>query len=170
MNNLLVTLFIALNLIAFSVEAEQPLPPTIEALSPIDSRYLDNQRDRVEQLFVQYFAKNIRGDDSDLTTLQQLIDRRIVRRDDTLMNQALGIILGDRLAARLNMKWVTYSDAYGRSRALQLGHSEYFLFPVTMVSRRTDAGITPRIDTLYNNAIKIMQPKIDQNPYYKPVY
>ncbi len=170
MNNLLAALLIAFTLTPSSVMADQPLPPTIAPLSPIDSRYLDNQRNRVEQLFEQYFAKNIRGDDSDLASLQQLIDRRIVRRDDTLMNQALGIVLGDRLAARLNMKWVSYSDSYGHSRALQLGHSEYFLFPVTMVSRRTDAGITPSIDTLYNNAIKIMLPKIEQNPYYKPMY
>ncbi|ROS04776.1 uncharacterized protein DUF3806 [Sinobacterium caligoides] len=151
-------------------QIDHKLPPTITPLTPMDIRYLDIQRQRIEDLFISHFGQNIRQNHSDLEVMQKLLDKRLIKRNDTLTNQALGIVLGDLIAKELNMKWVVYSDSYGRSRALQLGRSEYFLFPVTMISRRTDADISPDVERLFNKAISTIQPHITKNPYYKPVY
>ncbi|CAH0990484.1 hypothetical protein SIN8267_00576 [Sinobacterium norvegicum] len=143
---------------------------SITELAPNDQRYLQYQRQRINDLFMSQLGQNIRGDKSDLIAMQKLIDQHIIKRDDTLMNQALGVVFGDLLAKDLNMKWVVYTDQIGRSRALQLGHSEYLLFPVSIISRRTDAGITPDIQQLYRQTVERIQPHITKNPYYKPVH
>jgi hypothetical protein len=143
---------------------------SITELSPMDQRYLQYQRQRISALFKSQLGQNIRADKSDLAAMQKLVDQNVIKRDDTLMNQALGVVFGDLLAKELNMQWVVLTDKLGRSRALRLGHSEYLLFPISIISRRTDAGIKPDIQLLYDQTVQRIQPHIIKNPYYNPVH
>ena len=90
----------------------------IEPLTNIDKQFMTEQRRRVEQL-ANRLGRNISGIEArDIDTLQRIIDERLIANDDTLSLQAMGVVLGDLLANRLDMDWLVYRDRKGRSRAL----------------------------------------------------
>ncbi len=72
----------------------------------------------------------------DLKKIQQVVDRKIIRNEDVEQWQALGVVFGDVLAAELNLKWVSYQDELGLSKALRWKETENYVFPVTMLSKR----------------------------------
>ena len=88
--------------------------------------------------------------------LQRLLDSKLVVAKDRRLLQDMGIVLGDLLLQQFNLRWVMYVDKYGPSRALQLKHSQNFIFPITMISRRAEVGVAVDISALYDQAsIKI---------------
>jgi len=130
-------------------------------LTPTDARQLEYQRKAVQDMAALHLGRRISGDKQrDIEMLQMLLDRRIVSSGETRDLQSMGVVLGDLLADELDMEWVVYEDRYGRSKALQLGPSMNFLFPITMISRRVDAGLTVDIGEIYEKAMKEMEPYI----------
>ena len=159
--------FIFLCSAAFS--ATQQLGDTTQ-ISPFgqgDHRQLRNQRDSVNALCQRYLGRRLSGNKTrDLDTLQTLLDRDVIRAGQTLELQAMGVVLGDLMAAEHRLKWVIYSDEHGRSRALQMDDRQVFLFPITMISRRVDAGLEVDIAKLYETAVDEI--RADLNRRYKP--
>ncbi len=141
---------------AYPVAAQQfgePLSRRVEPLTAIDRQFMSDQRARVEQA-ANRIGRQLSGDATrDIDTLQRLLDRKLVSADDKLTLQAMGIVLGDLIAGSLELDWVVYRDRAGRSRALHLHDSEVFLFPVTMISRRFEAGAQVNIQTLYEKTV-----------------
>ena len=121
----------------------------IEPLSAIDQQFMAAQRADVDAWANRLGAQLTGQPDRDLVTLQRILDRGLVSTDDSLQLQALGVVLGDLFAAGLNMDWVVYRDRAGRSRALRYRESETFLFPVTMISRRWEAGHERAVEDIY---------------------
>ena len=104
----------------------------IGELSYLDRQFMSQQRALLEDLTSRHFGRRFNGEPgNDLELLQQLLDQRLVRQEQTRELQAMGVILGDLLAADLGMHWVVYQDELGRSRALRDGDTDNFLFPVT---------------------------------------
>lgn len=156
-----ITQRIAALLILALVTAASFAAPKINPLSPSDARQLDYQRSAMRDLAALHLGRRLGlGKERDLETLQTMLDRDVVEAGQTRDLQSMGVVLGDLLAAELDMDWVVYEDQYGRSRALQLGPSENFLFPVTMISRRVDAGIPVNVREIYQKAIDEMTPFI----------
>jgi hypothetical protein len=79
-----------------------------------------------------------------------------VRPDQTRELQAMGVIMGDLLAADLGLHWVIYEDRMGRSRALRYKQSDDYLFPMTMISRRQEADNHTPVTAIYQKAYDIM--------------
>lgn len=130
----------------------------IEPLSAIDRQFMTNQRRDVEAL-ANLLGQRLTGDPTrDLGTLQAILDRGLVGPDDVLQLQALGIVLGDLLAQTLDMDWVIYRDRAGRSRALRYRELDIFLFPVTMISRRREAGNLKPVSEIYRDAVAATEP------------
>ena len=77
----------------------------------------------------------------------------------------MGIIMGDLLAADLDMHWVVYEDAQGRSRALRYRQSDEYLFPVTMISRRQEVGNQTPVTVIYQKAHDIIEPLLPAQPF-----
>ena len=128
-------------------------------LTPVDRQFLQQQRTRIDDLARLRLGRQLNGDPGTaISILQSLLDRRAVRSDQTLELQAMGVVLGDALARELSLHWVVVEDSYGRSRALQLDRTQNFLFPVTMISRRIEAGATTPVQTIYDKAKAIMEP------------
>ena len=134
----------------------------VEPLSEVDQRYMDNQRNHIDNLAKLNLGERLTGTKSDLGILQALLDQHIVASDDVPTLQGMGIVFGDVIRKQLPMKWVIYKDQKGRSRALRLGQSDHFLFPVTMISRRETAGIKVNVRQLYKKAIGDMKPFVGQ--------
>jgi hypothetical protein len=145
-------------MLATVVFAADP-PGQISKLGTMDRQYMQQQRNRIDELARFDLGRQLREDKThNLDILQTLLDRRLVSTDQTLELQAMGVVLGDLLAAELDMHWVIYEDKYGRSRALQLGSSDNFLFPITMISRRFEAGARVDVTAVFDKAAKIIQP------------
>ena len=76
------------------------------------------------------------GDKRDLSILQQVIDRKVLTSDQVREWQSMGIIFGDILVAEHGLHWVSYEDDLGISKALRWRHTDNYVFPVTMFSKR----------------------------------
>ena len=141
-------------------------PKTISQLSAIDRQFLEQQRTRIDEMARSEPGRQLSSNRMvNLSILQTILDRRLVRADMTLELQAMGVILGDELARDLGMDWVIVEDRYGRSRALRLGSSDNYLFPITMISRRVEAGATVSVNSVYKKAHDIIAPLKDPMPF-----
>ncbi|UTF60455.1 DUF3806 domain-containing protein [Gilvimarinus sp. DA14] len=160
--------FIAL-VVCSSVQAQQNDNPdvvTISDLSWTDESFLSQQRARIDRLARENLGSQIRGDKSDLSTLQRIIDRELVKKDDTITQQALGVVLGDvMLKDEQELTWKVYEDKVGRSRALCAMSVEECLFPVTMLSRRMRVGLKPDVKKVYVEALELIAESLPKLPY-----
>lgn len=129
----------------------------IGELSNMDLQFMAQQRDILEDLAARSLGREFSGDrDRDLDLLQTLLDRQLVRPDQVRELQAMGVVMGDLLAAELGMHWVIYEDNQGRSRALRYRDSDNFLFPMTMIARRRQVGNQTAVKDIYQKAYDII--------------
>ena len=127
--------------------------PTFRQFDEADKKYLQQGRDRINELTRRHFGSALQQQQAhDIALLQRLLDNKHVTAKDRRLLQDMGIILGDLLMQQFNLRWIIYADKYGASRALQLKHSENVLFPITMISRRAEVGVSVEIAELYNKA------------------
>ena len=137
--------------------AQGPGAVKISEPSSLDRQFMAAQRALLQDLAKRNVGKGFNGSkENDLELLQLLLDRRLVNDDDTRELQAMGIVMGDLLATELDLHWVIYEDAVGRSRALRYRDSEEYLFPVTMISRRREADNRTPVAVIYDKAYAIM--------------
>ena len=78
----------------------------------------------------------IRGDRSDLPLLQQVVDRKVLRKTLIEEWQGIGMLFGDIMAKEFGLKWVSYEDERGANKALRYRKTENYFFPVTLFSKR----------------------------------
>ena len=138
----------------------------IGELSAMDRHYMAQQRTMLDDLAAAELGRKFSGDKAaDLALLQALLDRRIVRPDQTRELQAMGVVMGDLLAADLGMHWVIYEDRQGRSRALRYRETNEYLFPITMISRRREVGNDTPVAVIYQKAYDLIAPLREPLPY-----
>lgn len=138
----------------------------ISELSQLDRQYMAQQRESINNLASAELGRRCNGDkDNDLQILQLLLDRKLVRANQTRELQAMGIVMGDLLAANLDMHWVIYEDNLGRSRALRYRQTKEYLFPVTMISRRQEADNHTPVRDIYQKAYDIIDPLRPELPF-----
>ncbi|MEZ5503189.1 MAG: DUF3806 domain-containing protein [Halioglobus sp.] len=129
----------------------------ISDLSNVDLQFMAQQRALLQDLAAINLGRQVSGDrDRDLDLLQTLLDRQLVRPDQVRELQAMGVVMGDLLAADLDMHWVIYEDREGRSRALRYKDSDNYLFPITMIARRREAGNDTPVREIYQKARDII--------------
>ncbi|MCB1704669.1 MAG: DUF3806 domain-containing protein [Halioglobus sp.] len=125
--------------------------------SKLDLQYMEQQRQLLQELAANNLGRQFSGDrERDLDLLQTLLDRQLVRGDQVRELQAMGVIMGDLLAADLGMHWVIYEDRQGRSRALRDHDSDNYLFPITMIARRREVGNETPVVEIYRKAYDII--------------
>jgi hypothetical protein len=138
----------------------------VSDLTPLDRQYMDRQRRSIEEIARRHTGRGFDGSvTNDIPLLQRLLDERRVRPDETEKLQAMGILLGDVLAAELDMHWVIYEDPVGRSRALRYRESDNYLFPVTMISRRREVGNDRPVREIFDKAVGLIEPVQEPLPF-----
>lgn len=138
----------------------------IGELTDLDRRYMAQQRQDLDELAREQLGASFSGrTDDDIALLERLLAEGVVTADDRRLLQGMGIVLGDLLAAALDMHWVIYTDDVGRSRALRYRDSDHYLFPVTMISRRRQAGDTTPVAAVYAKAVAIIEPLQEPLPF-----
>ncbi len=109
----------------------------IEDLSVLQSYALDSQRKELRDLLARKLGVlSLEGNKNDLPALQQLILAGGFERKDVRAWQSLGIVFGDILVAEHGLKWISYEDDLGKSKALRWRQTDNFVFPVTFFSKR----------------------------------
>lgn len=140
--------------------------PQISQLSFLDHQYMGQQRTTLDDLARSRLGRQFNGSkDHDLGLLQALLDQNVVRGDQTKELQAMGVIMGELLAQELSLHWVIYEDNIGRSRALRYRETENYLFPMTMISRRREAGNLSPVSDIYQKAVDLIKPQLPALPF-----
>ncbi len=136
---------------------------SVTPLKESDRRFMNQQRSRVDTLARRHLGMWIRGQtNNDLIILQKLLDQHLAKSSDKKLLQAMGVVLGDLYVRELGVHWVIYRDKHGRSRALQWKSNEKLLFPVTMISRRVEAGIQVDVKSIHQKGLNILRPLVKQ--------
>ena len=161
-------LIVATSLVAGLAQAQErdPNAVTISDLSWTDESFLSTQRATIDRLAREKLGSQIRGNKTDLNTLQRIIDRELIAQDDAITQQALGVVMGDlMLKDEKELEWKVYEDKLGRSRALCAMTVEECLFPVTMLSRRMRVGLKPDVKKIYVEALELIAESLPELPY-----
>ena len=160
-------LAVFLLLIASSAHLALAQPyPRIENLSEVDLNYMEQQRNNLRDIAATHLGRQFSGHrERDLALLQNMLDQRLVGSDQLSEMQAMGIIMGDLLAAEFDMDWVVYTDQAGRSRALRYRDGDFFLYPVTMISRRRTAGDMTPVSGIYDRAARLVEANMPARPF-----
>lgn len=138
----------------------------IEDFAWLDRNHMAQQVDRIDKLARTRLGTRLREDRSDLRTLQRIIDRELIAEDDQLRLQALGAVLGNVMVAEVDeLEWKVYEDDKGRTRAVCIQDTEQCLFPITMLSRRIEAGLQPEVERVYREALDLAEPYLPEMPY-----
>jgi hypothetical protein len=138
----------------------------IGELTNVDRQYMAEQRTTLEDLAASRLGRHFNGDkNNDLALLQALLDKRLIEPEQTRQLQAMGVVMGDLLAADLDMHWVIYEDGLGRSRALRYEQSDNYLFPMTMISRRQEADNHTPVADIYQKAHDIIASRKPALPF-----
>lgn len=162
MSRLFPALIFGLGLLCAGLPAAAQKPPQISELTKLDLAYMERQQALIEELGRTHFGRGVSGDKSrDLDLMQRLLDARLVRANQPAELQAMGMIMGNHLAEEFDLHWVIYEDSLGRSRALRYRDSDVYLYPMTLVSRRVEAGNRVDLEALY---AKAAQNVIDLRP------
>jgi hypothetical protein len=64
--------------------------------------------------------------------------------------QSMGVVMGDALVQELGLRWVIVEDEYGRDPALAVPGKTLLLYPLTMISKRVEAGRSVDVFELFN--------------------
>lgn len=139
--------------------------PLITELTWMDRNHLTQQRQFVDDLAGSELGRPVRGNKSDLELLQRIVNEGLIGRTETQDLQALGAVLGDVYVNEYELEWRAYEDEKGRSRAVCVPNSGNCLFPVTMLSRRIAAGLTPDVNEVYNKGVDLIKPYLPERPF-----
>lgn len=125
-------------------------PPVVSDLS-VGQRYLLNahRRELKDLVARRLGVLSLKGDARDLPTLQAVVDQGLIAKGEVREWQALGVVFGDILAQEMNLRWVSYEDDMGVSKALRWRDTENYVFPVTMFSRRAQFGDDMDVEAIY---------------------
>ena len=101
---------------------------------------LAHQAVRASQLALAQVGRSFLQDESDIRTLQELIDflpARVNRSD----LECLGCVFGIRLAHAVEgFDWAIVEDDHGREAALRYADTSLVVFPLSMIANRVEDG------------------------------
>lgn len=110
--------------------------PTEDDLADLARRFL-----LVSQLAEKHVGKKLGKDDGDLELLQRILDARVLAVTDTFPLQCLGIVFGMLVIDAVDgLDWAVVEDEYGRDHAIRYHATSLLIFPMTMISKRVEAG------------------------------
>jgi hypothetical protein len=123
----------------------------VSDLSTVQIQILANHRLLAKDLLARKVgAISIKGRKQDIKSLQQLVDRRVLRPDQVEEWQAMGVLFGDVLANEFNLVWVRYEDWRGISKVLRWRETDNFVFPVPVFSKRVKYGEKIDVQAIYD--------------------
>ncbi len=141
--------------------------PKILALNWLNEQFLIKQRNRVEAVSRRHFGKSLEVGKRNIPILQRIVNEELIPKEDKMELQALGVLLGDAFVEYdKTLAWQVYEDIDGKSHAVCITDTEHCLFPVTMLSRRIEAGATVNVQHIYEKGLDIIKPVLPKRAYF----
>jgi Domain of unknown function (DUF3806) len=106
---------------------------------------LNASREWVKGHFTEEADQKYESIEGKLRLINTILSSEWVNPEETWKLQSLGVALGDAIAQRTMMQWVTVDDEFGRDPALNLPGTSIYTYPLTMISKRIERQDT--IDT-----------------------
>jgi hypothetical protein len=124
---------------------------TISPLEAEDEQRLQEQRAVVHRYVADESRGSLEQVAGKLGLIRALLDAAVFSPEQTWELQCLGIVLGDALVQHIaRARWVMVEDEYGRDPAVRVEGTTVLLFPLTMVSKRIEAGEPVDVFDLFN--------------------
>jgi hypothetical protein len=121
----------------------------IEPLSPEDIAHVEKQRGWVRDHYEPHAQQQYETVEGKLRLLHAILTNKWVEPAETWKLQSLGVTLGDALAQKMGLSWVTVEDEDGRCPALSVSGTTLIVFPLTMISKRVERGETVNVRDLF---------------------
>lgn len=131
----------------------------IGELSDPDRQFMDRQKRALDDLARRYMGRQFSGFNRvrDTELMQTMLDRGLVRAEQVAELQGMGYVLGDYLVKEQRLRWISYEDSQGRSRALAVPGKPDYVFPSTIISSRHIAGSKIDVDAVYQQLVDEVQ-------------
>lgn len=137
---------VSLNEIAMTQPAQK-----ISDLTSEDLARLADQRALIEAYLADDSSREkYKTTAGKLGLLRALLEAQVFAANQTFELQSMGVVLGDALVQELGLHWVTVEDEYGRDPALAVPGKTLLLYPLTMISKRVEAGKAVDVFDLFN--------------------
>jgi hypothetical protein len=114
----------------------------------------------------RYGDVHLRRTEDDLRLLQRLHDDGGLRAGQEQELEAVGIVLGEVLAARTPLVWITVEWQGERSLGLQYPGTTVIVFPGSMISKRVDRGERVEFESLFRATVAHVE-QLKDDPEYK---
>ena len=153
--------------ITFGPQAEENRGEAkIRELSWLNHNFLDKQRKLADSTIRESVGRQLHQNKGDLRLIQRAIDKGALANADKQTLQALGAALGDIFTnEHKKINWRVYEDELGASHAVCLDDSQHCLFPMTMLSRRLEAGLEPDVSVIFNKNLSALKRHLPYVPY-----
>jgi hypothetical protein len=123
----------------------QKIAPLTQAMAD----FVESKRDWVRNHFVPESINEYNSIDGKLSLLNTILKSDWIEPTETYKLQSLGITLGDIIVQDLHVVWIEVNDEYGDTPAVQLPGTTIIIYPMTMLSKRIEAGETINIYELH---------------------
>jgi len=123
---------------------------TLSPLTAADEQRLSEHRAVVTRYLDEDGRKKFEAAAGKLGTLRALLATNVFRSDQTYELQSMGTVLGDVFVQEMGFHWLIVEDQYGRDLAVRYAETSVILFPLTMISKRVEAGERVDVFDLYN--------------------
>ncbi|WNO11049.1 DUF3806 domain-containing protein [Teredinibacter sp. KSP-S5-2] len=154
-----------------SIYANDESASPISELNWLNQNFLEKQRKKANEITRSEFGSQFHGNLSDLSLLQRVVDEKVIKRDDTDSLQAIGVILGDVYASQYkSLEWKVYEDELGKSHAVCVKDTQECIFPITMLSRRLEAGLNPNVKIVYEKGLDLVKSHMPTLPFSDDPY
>lgn len=120
-----------------------------QPLSQEDTARLEAQRRWVREHFTPESQHKYDVLEEKLRLLDAILKAGWIEPTETVKLQCLGVTLGDAFVQGAGLRWVIVDDETGRDPALALEGTSLLLFPLTMISKRVEAGEAVDVYDLY---------------------
>jgi len=138
----------------------------IRDLNPMNLTFVEQQRSSANKLARTTLGRQLHQNKGDLRVIQTVIDRGHLKGADKETLQAFGAAMGDIfVSAHKNLNWKVYEDELGASHAVCLDDTQHCIFPMTIISRRVEAGLTPNVSKIFNDVLHTFKPHFPKLPY-----
>ena len=123
---------------------------TLLALTAEDSENLAQRRSLIELYLADNSRQKYQTSAGKLGLLRALLTKQVFSPNQTYELQSMGVVLGDVFAQELGMNWIVVENSPGKDFALQYPNTTILLYPLTMISKRIEAGEAVDVFDMFN--------------------
>lgn len=136
--------------------------PSIEPINAAEIQQLAT-RIKVARELITNIAADAQFNNTleDLNWMQQALNSKQLNLQDTVGLQCLGAIFGQVLISQMpGFQWWMVSDEHGKDPCLRYLETDLLLYPLTLISKRVEAGENVTLTTLLSHLLMQLKPII----------